>query len=89
MELTAGYLKKVLEQVDDDVVLGYLKFNKDIEVFLSVKRLLLCELDGRKFLMINEMGSHFTGQSGLKFIGEFWDNESFKENMSYGNESGL
>lgn len=85
MELTVGYLKKVLERLDDDVILAHLDYsNRAFKPQLAVKRLLLLEdkdKDGRKYLTINGMGSHFTGQGEqdfLKFTGVYFDEDSFK-----------
>ncbi len=88
MELTVGFLKKVIAELDDDVVLAQLKFNDDFDGVVSVKRLLLLEAiddnwgKGKKFLTINEMGSHFTektaSKNGLKYDYKYWDEDSFK-----------
>lgn len=90
MELTVGYLKKVLEKLDDNVVLANLGMsNKDFEPFLFEKRLLVLQdisetkqWGGRTFLTINGMGSHFTGnglQKELRFTGVYFDAETFKQ----------
>lgn len=71
MELTVGYLKKVLEKLEDDVVIAHLGecSNDSFEPFTGVKRLLLLQdkgekygWGGRKFLTVNKMGTHFTGR---------------------------
>lgn len=86
MELTVGYLKKVLERLDDNVILAHLDYsNRAFKPQLSVKRLLLLEdkdKDGRKYLTINGMGSHFTGegdQNFLKFTGIYFDEDTFNQ----------
>lgn len=88
MELTVGYLKKVLENVDDDVVIAHLGecSNQSFEPFTGVKRLLLLKDNGKKggwggrtFLTINSMGTHFTGngeQASFTTI-KYFDDETF------------
>jgi hypothetical protein len=88
MELTVGYLKKVLEKLDDDAILAHLDYsNKDFKPQFCIKRLLVVKDEsehkgwgGHTFLVINGMGSHFTGegeQKGLKFTGVYFDDETF------------
>lgn len=90
MELTVGYLKKVLEQLDDNIVLAHLDYsNRAFKPQLGVKRLLVLkdeserkEWGGKTFLVINGMGSHFTGegeQAPLKFTGVYFDEDTFTE----------
>lgn len=83
MELTVGYLKKVLDKLSDDVIIAHLGEygNDSFEPFMGVKRLLLLKdnggkmgWNGRTFLAINNMGTHFTGngsQATLAEIGHF------------------
>lgn len=80
MQLTVGNLKKILEEVDDDVVLADLGFgNTGFRPFDSVKRVLLLkgneQWNNRTFLTINGMGSHFTQtfeQQDMEYLGKFW-----------------
>lgn len=83
MELTVGYLKKVLEKLDDEVIIAHLGecSNDSFEPFTGVKRLLLVQDKGQKngwggktFLVVNKMGTNFTGkgqQKSLKEIAHF------------------
>ena len=71
MELTVGVFKKILDSVDDNVVLGTLSIGNDsFHPFQSVKRLLVLNGDdgweNKTFLVINDMGSHFSGEGGQK-----------------------
>lgn len=89
MELTVGYLKKVLKDLPDNMTIASLGecSNKKFEPFLSVKRLLVLKDDskskqwgGRTFLVINKQGTHFTKegeQKDLKFTGTYFDIDSF------------
>lgn len=93
MELTVGYLKKVFEKLEDDVVIAHLGecSNQSFEPFTGIKRLLVLKdkgekygWNGRTFLAINNMGTHFTGkgkQSSLAEIG-FFDQRTFTENKT-------
>lgn len=82
MELTAGYLKKILQYLDDDVIIADLTYgNRNFKTHSGIKRLLLLKDEsqnknwgGQTFLAINGMGSHFTGekeQEGLVFKDHF------------------
>jgi hypothetical protein len=85
MELTVRFLKKVLKDLDDDIILGDLRwFNDEFKPFNNIKRLLVLEREatsreqdkGQKYLVINNQGSHFTGtgdQEGLKYTGVHFD----------------
>lgn len=87
MELTVGFLKKVLAQLDDSVVLSDLIGNDKFSPFLNLKRLLIVKdisenknLGGHTYLAINSLGSHFSGngeQKYLEYQGVFFDDESF------------
>lgn len=88
MELTVGYLKKVLELVDDDVVLANLEYgNNEFEAFNQVKRLILLkdishkgrEWGGKMYLTINGMGSHFTKEGDQRHftVIRHFDDETF------------
>ena len=88
MELTVGYLKKVLSQLDDNVVIADLEIGNDkFSPFLNLKRLLVVKdvsenknLGGHTYLVINSLGSHFSGcdeQKNLEYQGIFFDDESF------------
>lgn len=90
MELTVGYLKKVLEKLDDDVILATLVHgNNKFEPFNYEKRLLVLkdtnidkQWEGKTYLTINGMGSNFskTGeQQHLDFTGVWFDENTFKE----------
>ena len=81
MELTVKKLKEIFSQVNDDVLLADLDFGNDNFYPQNyTKRVLLLEDNqGRQYLAINRMGSHFTGertQTGLKVIGYFDDSSS-------------
>ena len=80
MNLNVKTLKIILNELDDDVLLADLMIgNDDFRPFTMLKRLLLLESNGKKYLTINKMGSHFTGegnQSHLKYAGKFWDEDS-------------
>ena len=90
MEITIGYLKKVISEIEkccpnsDDIILADLSFsNEDFKPFMNAKRLLLLKgsngWENRTFLAHNGMGSHFTQkgkQSELKYIGYF-DEDNF------------
>lgn len=86
MELTVGKLKQILQDVDDDVIVGHLGYGNDkVYPWYSVKRVMLFQGDKRwrdsSFLLINSMGSHFTGegeQEGLTFISH-WDEKNIGE----------
>lgn len=89
MQLTVGYLKKVLAQLDDDIVLAHLGTgNNKFDPFMFEKRLLVLkdesetkEWGGKTFLAINGQGSHFTGegeQQGLKFTGVYFEADGSK-----------
>lgn len=82
MKLTVGYLKQILQHLDDDVIIADLKYgNDDFKPFSGIKRLLLLKDEsedkgwgGETFLTINCMGSHFSGegrQEGLVFKDHF------------------
>lgn len=90
MELTVGYLKKVLEKLEDDVILATLVHgNNKFEPFNYEKRLLVLkdtsidkQWGGHTFLAINGMGSNFSGegeQKHLEYIGVFFDDNTFKD----------
>lgn len=90
MELTVGYLKKVLEKLDDDVVIAHLGecSNDSFEPFTGVKRLLLLQdkgekygWDGKTFLTVNKMGTHFTGKGKQKSFKEidYFDDRTFTD----------
>lgn len=87
MELTVGYLKKVLAKLDDDVILADLRFGNEVEPFMGVKRLLVVECSdrkmgwgGRKFLVINNMGTHWSKetekQNRLKYADVWFDEDT-------------
>ena len=86
MQLTVGNLKKIFAEVDDDVVLAHLEFgNNKFSPFTQVKRVLLMKADSnwldKTYLVINEMGSHFTGegeQKGVTYVGKHWDENTLK-----------
>lgn len=89
MKLTVGYLKKVLAELPDDVVLADLGIgNDDFGTYSNVKRLLVLrdktenkEWGGQTFLTINSMGSHFTGEGDQRFLeytGKHFNDETFK-----------
>lgn len=90
MELTVGYLKKVLEKLGDDVVIAHLGecSNDSFEPFTGVKRLLLLQdkgekngWGGRTFLAVNKMGTHFTGKGEQKSLKEidYFDDRTFSD----------
>ena len=76
MELSVKRLKEIIEELDEDVILATLRIgNDDFGTFKNAKRLLLLEREGKKYLTINAMGSHFTGegfQKGLSIV-KYWD----------------
>ncbi len=73
-ELTVGKLKEVLQHFPDDAILADLRRgNEDFKAYTSVKRLMLLEDNNTKYLTINSLGSHFTGngdQSHLQMCNE-------------------
>lgn len=82
MKLTAGYLKQILQHLDDDVIIADLQYgNDEFKPFSGIKRLLLLKDEsenkgwgGDTFLVINGMGSHFSKegkQEGLVFKDHF------------------
>jgi len=79
MELTIGVLKKIIQDLPDDVILADLGIGNDrFHPFISLKRLLLLKdmKEGQQYLTINSMGSHFTQegeQSHLIYGHEHWD----------------
>lgn len=91
MELTVGYLKKVLKNLPDNVVIAHLGecSNRSFEPFTGVKRLLVVkdeteskEWGGRTFLVINVMGTHFTKEGEQKYLtptGVHFDRDTFKK----------
>lgn len=74
MELTVGYLKKILSQLDDDVIIADMEYgNRNFKPHSGIKRLLLLKDEsenknwgGETYLTINGMGSHFTGEKEQK-----------------------
>lgn len=90
MEITIGYLKKVIVEIEksvpnsDDIILADLGFsNEDFKPFQNAKRLLLLKSGkgwgNRIYLTHNGMGSHFTQkgkQSDLRYIAHF-DRDEF------------
>lgn len=73
MEVTALQLKEILKEIPDDAILADLKFGNQSFKILDVKRFFLLEeiRNGKKFLAINNQGSHFHGmgdQSGLRIL---------------------
>lgn len=80
-------MKKILDSLDDDVVLGTLSIGNDsFDPFLSIKRLLLLQGDGgwdnKTFLAINGMGSHFSGegnQRGLIYANRYFDEQTINK----------
>lgn len=90
MELTVGYLKKVLKNLDDNITIAHLGecSNEKFEPFTGVKRLLVVkdktkskEWGGRTFLVINVMGTHFTQEGEQKSLtptGTYFDRDTFK-----------
>lgn len=91
MELTVGYLKKVIKDLPDNAVLAHLGecSNQKFEPFMGVKRLMLVKdqtedksWGGRTFLVINVMGTHWTQkgqQESLTPTGEYFDGITFKK----------
>jgi hypothetical protein len=87
MELTVGALKKILESVDDDVILADLEYgNTTFRPFNNVKRLLLLKANGdwdnKTYLVINGQGSHFTRegeQKSLTYLKKYWDETTIKK----------
>lgn len=88
MELTVGYLRKVIEKLEDDVVIAHLGecSNDSFEPFTGIKRLLLLQDDGKKggwngktFLAVNSMGTHFTrkGQQASLIEIDHFDDRTF------------
>ena len=88
MELTVGYLRKVMKDLDDDIILAHLGecSNSSFEPFMGVKRLILVKdkgekngWEGRRFLVINSMGTHFTGKGAQKSVEPiaYFDNRTF------------
>lgn len=88
MELRVGYLKKVLEKLDENIILADLPHGtKYFKPFNFVKRLLVLkdvspnkEWGGETYLSINSMGSDYTGngeQEGLQYTGVHFDEQTF------------
>ena len=89
MEITIGYLKKVIAEIEksvpnsDDIILADLEYGNDnFNPFQNAKRLLLLKggkgWSNQTFLTHNGMGSHFTNkgeQSDLKYIAYFDEDE--------------
>ena len=89
MELTVGYLKKVLKDLPDNMTIAHLGecSNQSFEPFTGVKRLIVVEdrtkeksWGGRSFLVINKMGTHWTQkgkQEPLTATGKYFDDRTF------------
>ncbi|TXI11482.1 MAG: hypothetical protein E6Q68_06060 [Polynucleobacter sp.] len=90
MELTVGFLKRAINGLDDNIVVGQLIGNSGFKSFSSVKRLIVLrddsknkDLGGKTFLVINDQGSHFFkqgGQSDLNYTGTYFDQHSIDLN---------
>lgn len=84
MELTVGILKKIIEDLPDDTIVADLGIGNDkFHPFFCLKRLLLLKnmADGKTFLTINQMGSHFTQkgeQAHLIYTSRYWDEYTLK-----------
>lgn len=87
MKLTVGILKKILSELDEDVILADLGIgNFNFNPYIAVKRLLLLQGNDswrkQKFLTINRLGSHWGNESerkeGLEFTGKYWDENTLK-----------
>lgn len=83
MELTVGKLKQIIKDLPDDVILADLGIGNDsFDAKTNVKRLLLLndmEQEGRQYLTINSMGSHFTqvgDQKHLIYGHIYWDDDN-------------
>jgi len=90
MEITIGYLKKVIAEIEksipnaDNVILADLQYgNDEFKPFQNAKRLLLLKggngWGNKTYLTHNGMGSHFTQkgkQSDLEYIAHF-DSDEF------------
>lgn len=90
MEITIGYLKRVISELEksvpnsDNIILADLRYgNDDFKPFQNAKRLLLLKggngWGNKTYLAHNGMGSHFSNkgkQTDMKYIGYF-DNEEF------------
>ena len=89
MDLTVGFLKKVLSELDEDIIIADLGIgNNDFSAFRNVKRLIVLKdvspnknLGGNTYLTINSLGSHFSGlghkQINLEYQDLFFDDGSF------------
>lgn len=81
MELTIGVLKEIIKDLPDETILTSLGIGNDkFNPFTSLKRLLLLRHmeDGREYLTINSMGSHFTQegeQKKLIYLSKYWDKD--------------
>ena len=70
MELTVGFFKKVLSEIDDDVIIADLGIgNNKFSPLVNIKRLLLVKdvsfnknFGGHTYLAINSLGSNFSGK---------------------------
>ena len=80
MILTVGKLRKIIENLDNDIILGDLKLgNRNFEPFDNLKRMILLSTEDHKFLVINSQGSHFTGegnQEPLKYDNIYFDDSN-------------
>lgn len=82
MELTVGILRKVIQDLPDDVILATLEIGNDkFQAFTHLKRLILLKdiTKNQEYLTINQMGSHFTGegeQKDLSYTGNHWDDSN-------------
>lgn len=90
MDLTVGKLKKILSDLDDNIILADMEyFNDQFHPFIGIKRLLVLKDEsenktwgGHTFLTINNQGSHFTGegeQKHLKYTGVYFDEKTLHE----------
>lgn len=84
MDLNVGTIREIIKHLPDDVLLATLELGNDsFDAFTGLKRVMLMEDKtgavgygiGKRFMVINKMGSHFSGegeQKGLEYAGEEW-----------------